>query len=144
MKTTKEYVLAFPITPSSRVVLIEKQRPGWQKGKLNGLGGEVEAFETHRQAVRREVREECGVDHEEWDYVGRMSGADWVVHVYTATSEAFYVAKTMTDEVVALHPTGAIKLGYNNMVENLPALLSLVMLPPAEPSNTRPFFELSY
>lgn len=140
----EEYVLAFPITPSSRVVLIEKRRPGWQVGKLNGLGGKMVPGETPRAAVRREVLEECGVDYEDWEHVGLMEGDGWRVHVFTATSEAFYVAKTMTDEVVGLHPTGAIKQGYNSMVENLPALLSLVMLPPAPPSNTRPFFKLSY
>lgn len=140
----EQYVLAFPITPSSRVVLIEKNRPSWQAGKLNGLGGRMEPGEDPHAAVRREVREECGVDFCAWEYVGVLEGRGWVVHVFTATSDAFYVAKTMTDEKVSLHPTGAIKQGYNNMVENIPALLSLVMLQPAAPSNTRPLFKLTY
>lgn len=41
-----------------RVLLIQKQRPEWQKGKLNGIGGKIEFGETPLQAMLREWYEE--------------------------------------------------------------------------------------
>lgn len=48
------------------VVLIEKRKPLWQLGRLNGVGGKIEALtpsirETPEKAMEREFREETGV-----------------------------------------------------------------------------------
>jgi hypothetical protein len=50
----------------TQVALIEKQRPAWQKGKLNGIGGRVEIDETPREAMKREFKEEAGADISQW------------------------------------------------------------------------------
>jgi len=42
-----EYVLGF-LMDNYRVVLIEKQRPAWQKGLLNGVGGHI----NHGRRIR--------------------------------------------------------------------------------------------
>jgi 8-oxo-dGTP diphosphatase len=44
-----------------RVVLVRKVKPDWQAGKLNGVGGKIEAGESPEQAMSREFHEETGV-----------------------------------------------------------------------------------
>lgn len=143
---TQEYVVGFAFTPNSRVVLIEKQRPDWQRGKLNGVGGKVEIGEGFHAAMAREFYEETGVEHNDWRLAGIMHGDDWRAYVMTATSEAFWVAKTTTDEKVALHPTGAVKTPYatGNLLDNVASLVTLCDLAASSPSGTVPFFTLRY
>ncbi len=57
------YVAGFLFEPyMERVVLIQKEKPTWQKGRLNGVGGKMELGETPLQAMQREFREETGLD----------------------------------------------------------------------------------
>lgn len=57
-----EYVVGFLfIEGTEGLILIEKTKPDWQKGKLNGVGGKVEAGETPIVAMAREFKEETGV-----------------------------------------------------------------------------------
>ena len=140
-----EYVVCFALTPNHRVALVEKLRPEWQLGRLNGVGGKIESFEGWMEAARREFREEAGVDYIGWQLRGTMEGPDWRCYVMYAMDEKFYAVKTMTDENVSLCPTGFIKQFGAMMVDNLPALLQLVM-PPDEPRSDlpTPFFTLRY
>lgn len=55
------YVLGFAFDTTLRTALVRKNRPAWMAGKWNGIGGNVEAGETPRQAMIREFREEAGV-----------------------------------------------------------------------------------
>lgn len=60
-----EYVIVYPrIVGNSGindVLLIEKKRPDWQKGRLNLVGGKIESGETPEQAAERELYEEAGM-----------------------------------------------------------------------------------
>lgn len=57
----KTYVLGFCFNAAlNKVVLIRKNRPQWQAGKLNGVGGHVEPWELPLGAMVREFREESG------------------------------------------------------------------------------------
>lgn len=61
------YVVGFCFNPSmTHVALIEKLKPEWQKGKLNGVGGKVEDGETAGHAMVREFYEEAGVCIADW------------------------------------------------------------------------------
>lgn len=61
-----EYVLGFYLWGSRFVLLIRKNRPDWQAGKLNGIGGHIEPGETPEQAMVREFREEAGPETSGW------------------------------------------------------------------------------
>lgn len=78
----KEYVLGFMFDPTLRkVLLVWKDRPTWQKGRLNGIGGHIEAGETPHEAMVREFEEETFFKSHiylptdevlvpQWEYVG--------------------------------------------------------------------------
>lgn len=53
---------------ANSVTLILKNRPAWQKNRLNGVGGKIEPGETPLAAMVREWREETGhgSEPEEW------------------------------------------------------------------------------
>ena len=101
-----EYVVGFMIQPEKEQVLfILKNRPAFQKGKWNGVGGKVERGEHPRQAMVREFREETGVDTPPWSWEHTVSLGvrnDYVVHYYRSFVTEFPVYQTVTDEQVSV------------------------------------------
>ena len=108
----KTYVCGFLFSSDrTRVLLIRKNRPAWQAGKLNGLGGKIELGETPHEAMRREFREEAGVDlpEERWQHVLTLSGDDdagaghgWAGHFFRAFG-GLDAVRAMTDEQIEVH-----------------------------------------
>lgn len=97
----QKYCLGFIFNEDySEVIVIEKLRPEWQKGKLNGIGGKVEEGESAYTAMIRECKEETGLDIINWKPIGRMIG-DWgEVEVFKTTYKDLSEAKTMEEEKV--------------------------------------------
>lgn len=99
-----DYCVGFLFAPDlQHVVLIEKKRPSWQVGQLNGVGGKVEPGETTHAAMVREFSEETGVHVPEWAlfhterYVFRPDSAINTVRFFTATHQQTRLYK-LTDE----------------------------------------------
>ena len=46
----------------TKVLLVHKQKPDWQVGKLNGMGGKVEDNESPTECMSRECLEETCLD----------------------------------------------------------------------------------
>lgn len=140
------YVLGFAFTDDGRVLLIEKKRPEWQAGRLNGVGGRVETTESSCQAMVREFQEETGVETGEgdWHFRGRMYARDWSVFVFSMTSEKVKAAKTKTDERLFFHYLDEIGLIEPRCIENVAALIHLCRIPFSQPSGMWPRFELHY
>lgn len=96
--SAEHYVLGFYFSPHhSHVVLIQKLKPMWQRGKLNGVGGKLEDGESSATAMRREFKEEAGLDlHEDkWIHFGRL-----VVHrqqIDNAYVDLFSTSGPLTD-----------------------------------------------
>lgn len=84
------------------VLLIEKKKPVWQEGLLNGIGGKVKNGESFLAAMIREFKEECGIFFEEWRYIITMSGDDWEVQVFTSKTDDVFYFKSMEEERVHL------------------------------------------
>jgi 8-oxo-dGTP diphosphatase len=72
---TKNYVVGF-VFCGDEVLLIRKARPTWQAGRLNGVGGHIEAGETPEQAMVREFEEETGWRIEGWEHFVTLTGDD--------------------------------------------------------------------
>lgn len=102
----KEYSAGFMFDASrSQVALIRKNRPDWQAGKLNGIGGHVERCETFREAMAREFEEETGVKHllNEWYPFAVLRGHGHVVSFFRSFSDSVFHVKTKTDEWISLY-----------------------------------------
>lgn len=114
------YVLGFVFDElSDRVMLITKRRPKWQCGRLNSVGGKVEDHEFYREAMRRECREETGldIDEQEWVYFASMRGPSTDIRCYAVSSPSMETAESKTDELIAFYdptrlPSGAISNIY--------------------------------
>jgi len=107
------------------VMLVEKQRPKWQKLKLNGLGGHVELNETFVQCMARELQEEAAValNESEFRCYAIMKGEDWTIGVFWAILDPMYFL-TLTDEKVGVYSVDEVLDGTLNAVDNLPFLIS--------------------
>jgi len=96
-----KYVAGFLFSPDlETVVLIEKQKPAWQKDKYNGIGGKVEEGETCYAAMKREFEEETGVLVISWHPYVLIEGSDYSVDFFYAVSPMWSECKTQTDEEI--------------------------------------------
>lgn len=72
------------------LMIHRNRKPGdIHAGKWNGLGGKFEPGESPEECVRREVREECGLEIDALRLHGlllfpQFKGEDWYVFVFTA------------------------------------------------------------
>lgn len=130
MNDMQEYVLGFAFTPPNnkgefKVALVEKLKPDWQRGKLNGIGGKVESHETANMAMPREFQEETGVYIPNWEYVGKMSGdKSWTVYVYTTTHPDVEKVTTKEQErILLVDPIKDAGYIYEKGISNVPWLI---------------------
>ena len=96
-----------------RVLLIEKNRPAWQKGKLNGIGGKIKfTNEPPGIAMIREFREEAGIHECCWKDGFRLIDIKngWDVKVFYTFGRMDKVYSP-TDELVR-------EIAMNNLPEN--------------------------
>jgi len=121
----QEYVLGFLFNKQGNMVwLIRKNKPQWQAGKLNGIGGKVEENEKPHVAMRREFKEEAGLDIEDWKFYGTMNDKDhtFIVYCYYAYSDE--MATTMTEESVGVYSSEFLPL---NVIPNLRWLIPMAL-----------------
>ena len=119
----KEYIEYAEI---GEVVLITKNRPAWQAGKMNGVGGHIEVGETPLEAVRREFLEEAGFDFENWEYKVRYVGADFVLHIFSGFNPGLIDVRTTTDEIVSIEEVKNLPI---NIIYNLNWIIPLLLDP---------------
>lgn len=129
----RQYVLGFAHSIHGEVVLlIEKNRPDWMKGKLNGIGGKIEPGETPEDAMYREFREETGLEVGEWIRAGELFGPWGKVYVFknALIYGVLRQARSTTDEVVDLISTSSLQslARVGKVMKNVPALLQLCLL----------------
>jgi 8-oxo-dGTP diphosphatase len=109
MSPPGRYVLGFMFNlEGDCVVLMEKKRPAFQVGMLNGVGGKVNEGETPEVAMARECLEETGIKTlwDDWRHVATLASAGhYEVEVFACRSEVWKTARQMTDEAVYLTST---------------------------------------
>lgn len=100
----KKYTIGALFTPDfEKVLLIEKQRPEWQKGRLNFPGGHIEEGETGSECIAREFNEEANVfiPPQDWMQIGMIENeGEYFVEFFTTVykEELHGVVKSLTDE----------------------------------------------
>lgn len=108
------------------VALIKKNRPEWQAGKLNGIGGKVEPGELAEEAMPREFVEETGRMTSGWKQflVLHESNGDIVHFFYLFSSDDIYGLESTTDEFVSTYPT---HVDLPNVLPNLRWLIPMAL-----------------
>jgi 8-oxo-dGTP diphosphatase len=138
----RHYVCGFLFTPEigdlykQSVALIKKQRPKWQAGLYNGIGGKVEDGEEPIEAMVREFHEETGAVVTDWKPFCKiihsaiisksMPSGPWTVHFF----KAFQVAtlQSPTDEPTKWWNVQATTNRLNNyFVPNLHWLIPMAL-----------------
>lgn len=122
------YVVGFLFDRWGSVALIEKDRPAWQAGKVNGIGGKIEYGEGALQAMTREFKEETGVDWNIWTQIGMLESPRSFIYVFKGftDSDTLRSVKTMETERVFVHNTYA-ELVPKNAVPNLHWLIPFAL-----------------
>ena len=106
------------------VALIQKNRPDWQKGLLNGPGGRVEPEDQGAlNAINREFEEETGVAVSNWRPFCVLENERVEVTFFVASREANL--KSLTDEQVTWYNLA----GLNDLplVPNLRFLIPMAL-----------------
>ena len=87
----KRYVLGFCFLPHWECILIEKSKPDWQNGLVNGLGGSIEPGETMHEAMVREFYEECGLQthQKDWNHLISFGNEQWQLNVFRCVLSRF-------------------------------------------------------
>jgi 8-oxo-dGTP diphosphatase len=99
----KMFVCGFLFSADKKqVALIEKERPDWQKGYLNGIGGHIEKNEVPLDTMIREFEEETGFKFVGWELICSELYDDAIVYFYkgflSPEYELKYLISKTTDE----------------------------------------------
>lgn len=125
MSSTKgQFVAGFLMDHErERVVLVRKNRPAWQNGFLNGVGGHIEEGETSHAAMQREFFEETGMGVKVWEWYAQVAGPWGFVNFFRAFGPVDSV-QTMEDEKIEVHDIDEVLAG-DRIIPNLSWLLPL-------------------
>jgi 8-oxo-dGTP diphosphatase len=123
-----DYVVGFAFDQDGRSALIEKNRPQWQAGRLNGIGGHIEPGEHPAVAMRREFLEETGADLTGWDLFVVMDfpGARIYFYRLLVDQQVLNGLRTTTDEPVVIIRSIS-SFDADRIIPNLSWLLPLAM-----------------
>jgi 8-oxo-dGTP diphosphatase len=123
----KKYVIGSAYNKDrSKLVLIKKNRPTWQAGKLNFVGGKLENYDaTPLDGIVREFNEETGVfiAPKEWKQFGVLAGPDYEITLFKTFTDVVYNVQTVTDESIRIFDTNAIP--FESCIPNLSWLVPM-------------------
>lgn len=126
-----KYVAGFLFSEDrQKVLLIQKNKPEWQKGLLNGVGGKIEEFdETPTAAMIREFKEEAALDIIDWEPVVNLIGErngelTYKVDFFCAYDDKIFEAQAMTDEQLHIVDTFSLP---QNVIFNLRWLIPMCL-----------------
>lgn len=119
-----QYVLGFAFgCDGNAVLLIMKNRPKWQAGKVNGVGGKIEEDDWCAEAAMvREFKEETGIDTDvsQWEHYatharpGTFNGdpSSYTLNLLTTvlTAEQMVQLSEPTDETPYWHSLWSVDL----------------------------------
>lgn len=120
-------VVGFAFTPSlKKVLLIRKNRPDWQAGFLNGVGGKIEPDETARAAMIRKFEEETGIVHPSWNEFAKLTGHGVEIHCFRTIAKISTAVQT-TDEELVHFKTSQLMKQDTKCINNLRWLITMAM-----------------
>jgi 8-oxo-dGTP diphosphatase len=123
-----EYVMGLMFSVDKQnVLMVEKNRPDWQKGKLNGIGGKIEEGEKPVDAMVREFREETGINTHwtDWEIFSIVGNNTKKVTYFKAFSDQLYEYQQAEQEVPVVVP--ARQVWIYNCVADIPFLVPMAL-----------------
>ena len=132
-----DYVVGFMFNGTGDLVLlIEKTKPDWQKGRLNGVGGKIEVYDRDMwHAMAREFKEETNIDTEPGNWVHVMQLTDdraepnhinIFFYGWKDSDEKLKDWKDMTEEKLMFVPFPLTQPYYNKVIHNLRWMLPYI------------------
>lgn len=104
----------------TELLLIEKKRPQWQEGLLNGVGGKVETTDaSFKDAMIREFEEEACITITDWREVATNLEQHYELVFFTTFTNEIYNAKSMTDEQLQIVDVDLIPQNYYPLAPNI-------------------------
>jgi len=124
-----EYVAGFCFTSDYKhVLLVEKSKPSWQKGKYNAVGGKLELGESPVVAMHREFYEETGLSGVEWeefcDLYSHPYNSIWRVSFFRGVSDKIWDAVGLEPEPVAVFGVHCLP---ENRLNNISSLVAIAL-----------------
>lgn len=121
------YCAGYMFSPDlSNVVMVRKNRPAWQKGMLNGVGGRLEADETPLHGMVREFGEETGIHWGNWYALARLDCPGATIWFFWAVSARYDEVQTLTDEKIEIHSVLALQQSFD-LVHNSNWLIPMAL-----------------
>jgi 8-oxo-dGTP diphosphatase len=130
----KEYVVGIMFSIDEKLVLlINKNRPDWQVGMVNGIGGKIERGESPVKAMCREFMKESGIftEQREWHHFLTLTddygdnAEPYVVHFFSMHGDV-YSAQKVTDEEPVVVSVNRV-MDMHTIVPNLKWIIPLAM-----------------
>lgn len=129
----KHYTVGFCFTENlQEVCLIEKCKPAWQKGLLNGVGGKIEDGEAIIDCMEREFEEEAGPRIRGWKHF--LSGdirchqGNCIVHYFVVKYGRFNPIIVPEEQVMWYSAKAILEGQYSYIVPNLIWMLPMALL----------------
>jgi len=111
----------------NNILLIQKKRPSWQNGKINGIGGKVETFDSNSlQGWIREVKEEANIHISSKQKIYnfcRLVGTNYSIEFFCTFFKNPIKFRSETDELIIDIPIQ--DLPKYNLLHNLPWLIEM-------------------
>jgi 8-oxo-dGTP diphosphatase len=124
----QKYVVGFIFNKDlDSVLLMHKNRPAWQDGLINGLGGKVEEGEDTFTTISREIEEESGliIEESEWIKSGKVYSGTFTMDVFGCVYDGDKEdATTKEDEEIEWFTISSLP---PNTVENIPWLVHITL-----------------
>lgn len=120
-------------TDSDKVIMVKKNRPDWQAGKLNFPGGKINSNETVKDAAIRELKEETGLqlfqDNLSHFATIECEGVYRVYFLKACMHNSFLQRHmTLTDEKVCMLSTQYLMMDFGtHCVEHSPVIMRLAL-----------------
>lgn len=121
-----KYVLIFAcIEDSEDFILVLKDSPKWQYGRLNLPGGKIEDGETPLDAAKRELLEETGLIATSIKEVGMLRGSWGEIHCFKSVVDSYKLDPLPSETEIAFVTNWNRIKNNPRLIQNLNTIIPL-------------------